>query len=287
MTPEEAAIRLRPTAAEAFAAYTALVVANRTQVERLRTARPPADFWEDRAPGFRPGAMAADELARLEAIARPEDTWLDIGAGGGRFAVPLAAHVRRVIAVEPSPAMRATLGEAMAAAGRTNIDVVELTWPPPPDVDAPTGHASLAANVLYDQLDLHGFLAAMEARTRRECVVLLSDRAPSTPDTAIWEELYGEPLHALPALREFLAVLGALGRRFEVVTYPLGPGRPVDIDEALQQTRWRYWVQAGSADETRLRALLLEHYGLPSGEVQLPPRRRYSAVVSWPVPSAG
>ena len=154
---------------------------------------------------------------------------------------------RSVIAVEPSAAMRSTLAEATAAAGLENVEVHDLTWPPSADAEAPTGDVSLAANVLYDALDLHGFLAAMEARTRRACVVLLSDRAPSTPDPVIWEALYGEPLHALPGLRELLAVLGALGRRFEVVTYPVGPARPVSLDDALEQTRWRYWVQIGRA----------------------------------------
>lgn len=287
MDPQEAAIRLRPSAADAFAAYSTLVLANRAQVERLRSAIPPGDFWQQRAEGFRPGAMEAEEATRLVEIARPEDTWLDIGAGGGRFAVPVAAHVARVIAIEPSPAMRTVLGESSAAAGRDNIEVVDTHWPPAPDAEAPEGDVSLAANVVYDAADLQSFLAAMEARTRRECVVLLSDRAPSTPDPAIWEGLYGEPLHALPGLREFLAVLGALGRRFEVATFPVAPGRPVSIEDALAQTRWRYWCEPGSPSEARLRSLLVEHYGLASGEVLLPPRRNYSAVVNWPVPHAG
>ncbi|MFA7249732.1 MAG: class I SAM-dependent methyltransferase [Dehalococcoidia bacterium] len=286
MTPEEASNRLRPGAAEAFTAYTTLVLANRMQVERLRTAMPGEDFWEERANGFRPGAMEADEVARLVQLARPEDTWLDIGAGGGRFAVPLSRSVARVVAIEPSPAMRGVLGEAAKTEGCANIEVVDLHWPPPADADAPAGDVCLAANVLYDADDLQGFLAAMEARTRRECVVLLSDRAPSTPDTAVWEGLYGESPHALPGLREFLAVLGALGRRFEVVTYPVRAGRPVSLDDALEQTRWRYWTQQGSPAEARLRTLLQEHYRMPSGEILLPPRRNYSAVVNWRVPQA-
>ena len=54
MNPDEASIRLRPTAAEAFAAYTTLTLANRAQVERLRTNVSPQDFWQGRAAGFRP-----------------------------------------------------------------------------------------------------------------------------------------------------------------------------------------------------------------------------------------
>ena len=42
-----------------------------------------------------------DSFALLDillSLARPGETWLDIGAGAGRYALPLALHVREVIA---------------------------------------------------------------------------------------------------------------------------------------------------------------------------------------------
>jgi hypothetical protein len=53
------------------------------------------------------------------------------------------------------------------------------------------------------------------------------------------------------------------------------------IDDALSESRWRYWVEPGSAKDVRLRELLSERFSDPSGGVVLPPRRNYSAVVSW------
>jgi SAM-dependent methyltransferase len=280
--------RLHPTPDEAFESYATMVAANREQVERVRELVPASsnDFWADRAPSFRPGGFDAEETAALEALAQPDDVWLDIGAGGGRFALPLSRLVSRVIAVEPSAAMRDVLRAAFASEQRTNYEVLNLRWPPPPRAGegVPTADVSLVANVLYDAVELREFLEATERHSRRLCVVICSDRAPSTPDAGVWEALYGEPLCALPGLPEFLAVLGVLGRRFDVRTFAVRPPEPMDIDRALEDVRWRFWVSEGSEREARLRELLVERFGMASGLVQLPPRRNYSAVVSWEPP---
>lgn len=288
MNYEDAAARLRPSTSEAFAAYTTLVAANREQVERLRDApEPQGDFWARRAPRFRPGVLDVEELPGLLELARPDDIWLDVGAGGGRFAIPLSRHVRQVIAVEPSAAMRSVLAEGTAAEGRENIEVIDLRWPPEAGIGAPRGDVALVANVLYDSLELAEFVSALEAAVSRLCVVIASDRAPSTPDPDVWQELHGEPLCPLPGLPEFVAVLGALRRKYEVRTFGMSrPPEPMSLEEARADSRWRYWVEAGSPADERLAGLLVKHFGLRDGRVQLPPRRNYSAVVSWE-PAAG
>lgn len=286
MSPEGPANVLRPTASEAFAAYTALVVANREQVERLRDEpEASSDFWAPRAARFRPGILDIEEMPGLLALAQPEDTWLDVGAGGGRFALPLSGHVGRVVAVEPSEAMRGVLADAIATAGRTNLEVRDNRWPLEADAGIPTADVSLVANVLYDSQELEAFIAALEAHTKRTCVVICSDRAPSTPDPGLWAALHGEPICALPGLPEFLAVLGALRRRFEVRAFGASPeATPLDLDAAVAESLPRYWVAAGSPKGRRLRELLVEHFGTPEGQVVLPPRRNYSAVISWAPP---
>jgi len=283
MQYSDAALRLRPTAADAFEAYTALVAANREQVERLRDVpEPEGDFWARRAPRFRPGVLDVEELPGLLDLARPDDVWLDVGAGGGRFAIPLSRHVRRVIALEPSPAMRDMLADSIVTAERDNLDVVDLRWPPEPGVEAPRGDVALVANVLYDCLVLEEFLSAIEAHVSRLCVVIASDRAPSTPDPAVWEALHGAPLRPLPGLPEFVAVLGAMRRRYEVRTFGMSSAAPpMTAEDALADSRWRYWVEPGSPADARLAELLARQFGLPDGRVQLPPRRNYSAVISW------
>ena len=95
---------LRPTEAEAFAEWRRLIEADREQVGRLREDTP-SDYYAPVAAAFRPGRRESVEWPAVQALAEAGDTWLDIGAGGGRFALPLAEVVQQVIAVEPSGAM--------------------------------------------------------------------------------------------------------------------------------------------------------------------------------------
>ena len=277
---------LRPSPARAFAAWSALVEANREQIERVREVAPTDDFWAGRARQFRPGGLAAVELPSILAIAEPQDTWLDIGAGGGALRDPAGAAGPAAGAVEPSPAMRDALTHAAADAHLTNVEILALRWPPQPADRAPQADASLAANVLYDNDDLQGFLTAMEAHTRRLCVVVLGDCAPSTPDERIWTQLHGEPPAPLPALPEFLAVLGALGRRYDLRALPRSAPAPVEPAEAQRFLRRICWLREGSAKDARLPALLRERYGRPSGLLSLPLRRAYSGVVTWTPPAS-
>lgn len=53
---------------------------------------------------------------------------LDIGAGPGAIALPLARRVRHVTAVEPSAGMYTVLEENLAAEGVHNVDVVTKLW---------------------------------------------------------------------------------------------------------------------------------------------------------------
>ena len=55
-------------------------------------------------------------------------TVLDIGAGSGRWTVPLAKIARIVTAVEPSGAMRDMLIENIASAKLKNVQIVQTSW---------------------------------------------------------------------------------------------------------------------------------------------------------------
>jgi SAM-dependent methyltransferase len=281
MTDEHAA-RLRPDADAALDAWAALVAANREQIERLRESQPAADFYRPRARQFRPGRVEAPDLDWVLDHAEPGDTWLDIGAGGGRIAVPVAQRVQAVHAVEPSEAMREVMAASSEEAGVTNLEVHDLRWPPPEEAVLPVADVSVASHVLYDQQDLRGFLGAMEARTRRTCIVVIGDRAPSGAFEPLWSELYGEAPCLLPARRELLAVLGALDRPFDVRTLPRAEREPVDREGAEQWARWLYWLEAGSERDRRAIELVERDFGTEDGRFALPTRINYVSVISWP-----
>ncbi|HWQ66462.1 MAG TPA: class I SAM-dependent methyltransferase [Methanospirillum sp.] len=58
----------------------------------------------------------------------PDFRILDVGAGPGTLAVPLAGMVRHVTAVEPSECMRACLSETMDELSIRNITIVPKLW---------------------------------------------------------------------------------------------------------------------------------------------------------------
>lgn len=274
---------LRPDLARALEAWRALVEADAEQVRRVSERDLTGDYYAAMTQRFRPGARPSDELPILEGLLRPEDAWLDIGAGGGRLSIPLAERVRRVVAVEPSAAMREALGASALESGLANIEVVATPWP-----EAAAGttgitgiDVALCVHAIYDIADLGPWIEAMERVARRLCVVVLFDRARGHAWTDIFQAVHGEPMAALPALREFLAVLGALGRPFEVQTIPAGPLDPTPEEAAFVQARRICWLEEGSEKDRQLQAHLRSRYPATEGALAMPPMRRFTAVVSW------
>ena len=292
-TPDAARRALRPTEAEALGAWRALHRAAAAQEARLREAPPPGDDWGALADVFAPGPRGypAPELPLLEALARPGDEWLEVGAGAGRLAIPLARRVRRLTALDRSPGMTARLREEAAAAGSGNLGVLPAQgWPPAgreADAAVPDADVALAASVIFFVEEIGAFLDALERHARRLCVVVAMDRMPGTPPEPLWSALHGEPVEPLPALREFLAVLGARGRAFELRAVRPPPPPALPLGEAVAQCRRRCLAAEGSARERRLRALLAERCADAGGRVALPLPFTHTAVVSWAPPRAG
>ena len=133
-------------------------------------------------------------LELLRAMARPDETWLDIGAGAGRYALPLALRVRQVIAVEPSAGMRRALRTGIDEHGLGNVRVVAGTWPESLALlePLPAADVSLIAHVGYDIEEIGPFLDAMEDATRDRCVAVLTDRSPASVADPFWPLVHGE-----------------------------------------------------------------------------------------------
>src|SRR5690242_11556019 len=168
---------LRPSAEAAQSAWAARVRANREQVDQFREASP-ADFYAPVAGMFRADPRRRDEpaLEILRSLVQPTDVVLDIGAGGGRYALPLALECRQVVAIEPSAGMRRVLAEGMAEHGIANIDVVDGRWPD----TARSGDVALISHIGYDIEDIGSFLDGMEAHAARLCVAVLLSQPPPT-----------------------------------------------------------------------------------------------------------
>ena len=272
---------LRPSAEEALSAWAARVRANREQVEQYREATP-SDFYGPIAGMFRADPRRRDEptLEGLLSLIRPEDTVVDIGAGGGRYALPLALHCRDVIAIDPSAGMRRVLSESMAEYGIRNITVLDGRWPFP-DNSGIEGDVTLISHLGYDVEDIGPFLSAMESAARRLCVAVLLSQPPPTEADRFWPLVHGVSRAALPALPEFLSVLLARGRLFEVQLVDRSPQSYAEPAQALAWLRQQLWTAPGSAKDQTLERLALERLQQHEGRYALNFDPVAVGIVTW------
>lgn len=255
---------------------------NREQVDRLRETPDDADHYAPVAGMFRddPRRRGDDILDRLLAIAEPGDTWLDVGAGAGRFAFPLALAVREVIALDPSAAMAAALEDGKRQHGIANVRVVEGRWPAAATAlgPMPVADISLIANVGHDTEDIAPFVDALDRATRRECVAVMQEQPPAGPAAPFFAAVHGEAREALPALPDFLDLLAARGTppRVDLLERPARAWR--ERDEIVTFLRRQTWVVPGSAGDRRLQAAIDAALD-PSGVLPATPTR--VGLVRW------
>ncbi len=238
-------------------AWAERVRANREQAERVREVQA-GDFYAPVSATFvaDPRRTGEPALTLLREMAGAGETWLDIGAGAGRYALPLALIVHHVIAVEPSPGMRRALRLGLSEHGITNVRVIAGAWPgalaqlgPPPVADV-----ALIAHVGYDIEAIGPFLDAMEAATGDRCVAVLTDRSPAAVADPFWPIVHGEARVPLPALPELLAILHARGRETEVERVER-PARTFESPQTLAAfLRRQLFIAEASEKDERFRA---------------------------------
>jgi CTP:molybdopterin cytidylyltransferase MocA/SAM-dependent methyltransferase len=232
------------------------VHANNAQVDRFREVPDASDFYAPVTSLFRADPTRVDEpaLAVLLGLVRPGDTWLDIGAGAGRYALPIARAVAAsgggVIAVDPSAGMLAGLHEIALEHGIANVRTIEGRWPDVADAAGPADVA-LIAHVSYDIAAIGPFVRAMEAAARRLCIAVLMERQPSSIADVCWPPVWGETRVPLPALPEFVELLRAFGREPAIERLEREPRRFGSRDELEGFLRRQLWVAPGSAADRR------------------------------------
>lgn len=244
---------LRPGRDAALADWRARVRANREQAERLREAPERADFYAPIAASFKADPRRAGEAALddLRSMVVAGERWLDIGAGGGRYALPLALAGARVIALDPSAGMLSVLREAMAEFGVDGVTTVEARWP---SAGPPQADVALIAHVGYDIEEIGPFLDAMEAAASRMCVAMLLSDAPASAAARFWPPVHGEERALLPALPEFLALQLARGRLCEVKLSARSPLTYPSPDATLGFLRQQLFIEPGGDADGRLQA---------------------------------
>lgn len=259
---------LRPDPVALGEEWEQIVLEEYEQVEAVREWRD-EDHYRPIAHHFADDPHRQDDpvLDRLRSISRTDATWLDIGAGGGRYALPLALVSKQVLAVEPSVGMRDVLANSMREYAIENVELHPFRWPE--GSDELLADFSLAAHVGYDIRQINAFIDGIERATRELCISLMMDRAPSGGFVRLWEKIHGFRRQQLPAMREFLHLLLARGATPEVTLYPRD-GREYDEGILRQEARRRLWLVEGSEKDQRLQDLITRELAAGVSDYQRP-----------------
>jgi FkbM family methyltransferase len=212
-------------------------------------------------------------LSRLE----PEMTALDIGAGVGRWTVPIARKVARVTAVEPLAGMRQVLVERAASLEIANLEVVEAPWM---DAQVPPHDVAIASHSTYTTADLLAFVRKMERSARRACYLAL--RVPAH-DGVIGELSlrYRGRWHDSPNFIVGFNLLLSAGIYASVLMEPKPVRTWTDttLDDAVARAK-RHLRLKGPSHDAAIRDLLSRRLAFVGGAYQWPDAMR-SALVYW------
>lgn len=211
---------------------------------------------------------------------RPTDRVLDVGAGTGRYLPFLARHVAEVIAVEPSPSMRAELERTLEAEQILNVQVIAESWPLTQPI---TADVVISAHVVYGVREIGPFLAGIDGAARRLCAMLLGLKHPTSVLAPFWERIHGQPRLPLPGALEALAACHQLDLAARLDLLPATRSfRFPSVDDALEEIRGRLRLTPEPARDAALLAAIADLL-VPTDDGALAPRdqQRHTAVVWW------
>ena len=195
-----------------------------------RKLEDPTHNWDKKANAKRYSECSKGEFdARIQmTISRltvtRETRVLDIGAGPGTLALPLARHVKEITAVEPGKGMVAILKENMRKEGINNITCVQKLWEDcdiDRDLDAP--YDIVLSSLSLTMEDLAASLAKMDAAASGHVYIFWFADPPFWEKMYIdlWPALHREPFYPGPKADCLFAVLYQMGIRPNVEMLPL------------------------------------------------------------------
>ena len=235
-----------------------MVTAEHTQSEEMRGAPPPGDHWGPFAQQFKADPRRSDDplVDRLSREVASHHTVIDVGAGAGRLALPLALGCRHVTAVEPSLSMADALRHQVEEYAIHNVSIVQAEWE---EAEVEPADLVLCSHVLYTIADVAPFVRKLEAHGRERVFVVLFNAPPQSQIYPLWNRVHRVERLPLPSAPEFQEVLQELGVDAQVEPLPTQGARGFDSPEQafdqlvrrlfLSDTDLKRWVLEGLLPE--------------------------------------
>jgi len=141
-------------------------------------------YWDRRASSFaRSTHQRSDEFLKvLEPYLSPRKTMIDVGAGTGRHATPLAARLEWVTAVEPSEGMRSYIPPL------DNMTIVASTWE---EAEVAPADLVISSHVMYGVAEPVPFLEKMQRSARERVFVMMRESDLPHPAAELRRRLIG------------------------------------------------------------------------------------------------
>ena len=212
------------------------------------TQQEASGYWDRRARSYaRITRHRFDDFLRVvEPYLGPRKTLIDVGAGAGRHAVPLAERVEWVTSVEPSEGMRAQIPHV------DNMTVIASTWQ---DAEVAPADIVICCHVLYGIDEPIPFITKLQASARERVFIMLRQGPLPHPATQLRQSL-AVPNVPVPQFSDLFMLLTQMGIAPDItfIRYPV-VNHYVDMDEAMTDCRM---LMGDEWDEARARTLIEE-----------------------------
>ncbi len=267
--------------------------ARQAQTEQLRSGHAAAspDYWNARGRARRYAATVGGGteqhplFPRLRRATTRRSTVIDVGAGTGRVALPLAPRVESIVAVDSSRAMLGVLKRAARDRGIGNIRCVERRWE---DVElaGPGGvgpaDVVVCSFVLPLIAEAEPFLAKIDAACRGRAFVVMNAMSADGLVDPFWRHFHGGPRKPAPTYLDAVAIVADLGREPEVEVVEVRSSITfVDLKTAVRSYQDVLALDDTTEVRTRLRSLLSAWLVDDRGTLRPPIRTTPMAIVSW------
>ena len=243
------------------------------------------EYWDERVNQFegviKQSNREAMIMSKLEI--EPDYMVLDIGAGPGTVAIPLAKTVKGVTAVEPSKGMLARLKGNASKHNLTNIAYIDKKWE---DIEIGKdieegGHDVVIASYSIVMKDIKTTLLKMNDAAKRS-IYIFAGAGQKKAGSSFWATFHkGKPSPDYIYLYNILYQLGIYAN-MEIMNSNYDMQFP-DLDAAVQHyiRHFKGWMDISSGDnEEKLRAYLSDNLVEEDGMLALKQKLK-TAMIWW------